>query len=331
MKKLMAGMLLTFFVSLAFAQTNGPHFVFLPNVKTNYLMSVNAEDVLTTEQKVIELVKKTLNITDQSPYTMVRIRIVYNETDDNIDYLVVYLLSSLNKSVELVRLNLNNLTVVSVIKNYDLQLADLKQSPYYAEPVVTKCPDKNVQFVIGNNFKGDSSVEKEVQKVYQLAKSKGYKPMLMNINDRKGPQPTVQAYLNWMSCPQVKGFYNESHGWSKGIVLSDEDFTYDLVEKNLVAKLKSNVILFDSCLTFHDPLLAAMSGSSKGNAKQYFAGFISLPFGPSERTASCIWTDAMNAAALNQKMIEVCAGKYGLELDGFKIKGNGDNHLERAS
>src|SRR5207248_815881 len=162
--------------------------------------------------------------------------------------LIVSLLSNKYKSVEFVKINLDNhFKPTSLIKNYELKSEDMSQSPYEAYKVTPKCPDETVQFVIGNNFTGDSSVKKEVLKVYELAKEKGYNPYLMDTNNSSGPQPTVQAYEDWLSCPNVKGFYNESHGWSAGIVLSDGEFIDKRVHRELIDKLNHEVILFDSC------------------------------------------------------------------------------------
>lgn len=328
-RKLLTSFILSVMITPAFAAQEEPRFVLLPNVNTQYLQATNAEKAISIENRVIDLVKKVLNITPASPYKTVRLRLIYNQ-QYQIQSIIVYLLSSKYKSIELVRIDLNSdFTVMQITRNYELQPDDLKQSPHYVyqSKEIPICPDESVQFVIGNNFKGDESVEKEVQKVYQLAKKKGYNPFLMDINDPKGPQPTVQAYENWLSCPHVKGFYNESHGSTRLIVLADDDFSYSLIEKELSNKLNHEVILFDSCLTFNSPILQSMTDMDKGNSQQYMAGVISLPFGPSERVASCFWAKAFNHDALNQDMIEECGRKYHLEQNAFGIGGNGDNYL----
>lgn len=312
-------------------ETEGPKFVLLPNVKTKYLMSTDATKAVAIENQSIELVKKILNITSASPYKTVRIRTVYSDSNQ-VQSLIVYLLSSRYKSVELVKINVTKqFTVGSVVNNYQLQSEDLKQSPNYANKSTPHCPDETVQFVIGNNFDYERSVEKEVQKVYQMAKDKGYNPFLMDVNNPDGPQPTVKAYKDWLSCPNLKGFYNESHGYQQGIVLSDDDFTYTHVENDLIGKLNHEVILFDSCVTFHDPLLSTMTKSDKGDAQQYVAGLIYLPFGPSERTASCFWERAFNQEELNADLLADCSYKFDLDPKGFGITGNGDKHLTPAA
>ena len=65
----------------------------------------------------------------------------------------------------------------------------------------------------------------------------------------------------------------------------------------------------------------------KGNAQQYIAGIISLPFGPSERTASCFWALAFNHQELNRTMLNDCSVKNDLQVDGYGIGGNGDKYL----
>jgi hypothetical protein len=331
-KKIISGVILSLTVSTAaFAISSGPNFVLLPNIKTQYLMSVNAIKASTLENRAIELVKSTLNLANANEYQTVRIRVIYDE-QNQVKALIVYLLSSRYKSYELVRINVSGqFTAESVIRDYKLTAEDYSQSPNYSSEYKPRCPDKKVQFVIGNNFTGDASVENEVQKVYQLAKENGYNPVLMDTNNVDGPQPTVKSYEDWMSCSNVKGFYNESHGSESGILLSDDDFTYSLVEKDLVNKLSSKVVLFDSCVTFHDPLLSSMTDAAKGNSQQYVAGIIYLPFGASERTASCFWAEAFNHKDLNRDMLTDCSIKNDLDPQGFGITGNGDNHLNSAS
>lgn len=331
LKRFFTSFILSVIVSSTFAASSSPNFVILPNVNTQYLLSVNAPAAINDETKAIEIVKDTLNIHSASAYRTVRIRMLYN-SQDQVAALIVYLLSAQFKSVELVRINLAaNWKVMTVIYRYHLQAEDLNQSPSYVYQRKPHCPDNNVQFVIGNNFKGDASVEKEVQRVYQAALDKGYHPYLMDVNNSKGPQPTVAAYENWMNCANVKGFYNESHGYQEGILLTDDDFTYTNVNNDLVNKLNHEVVLFDSCLTFWDPLLDAMINPNKGNSQQYVAGIISLPFGASERTARCFWLNALEQQPLTKEMLKQCAIDNGLDPHGFNIAGNGDNHINPPS
>lgn len=330
-KKVLLAFALTAISSAALAQNDAPNFVIFPNVNTEYLMSINASQVLATDNKVINLVKQTLKITPDSPYRNIKIRMIY-DAHHQVKSLIVYLLSTTYKSFDLVRIDLNaNFTVANVIKHYELQDQDLMQTPAYAHKHVPVCPDEKVQFVIGNNFYHDESVNKEVLKVFEMAKNHGYNPVLMNVNDSSTQQPTIEAYENWLSCPNVKGFYNEAHGWSRGIVLSDGDFTYSIIKADLIGKFKDKVILFDSCETFHNPLLASVIDEDKGNAAQYVAGIISLPFGASERTASCFWAQAFDHGDLHREMLNACSAKHGLQLDGYGIGGHGDNHLLQAT
>jgi hypothetical protein len=331
MKKWMIGFTLSAIASASFAMQSTPNFVLLPNIKTQYLMATNAMRALSIESQTINLVKKTLQITDNSPYQTIRIRFIYSNQMQP-QALIVYLLSAKTKNLELVRINLNDhFVVTSVLNNYKLTPADVAESPAYASKATPHCPDESVQFVIGNNFTGDESVEKEVQKVYQMAKDNGYNPFLMDTNNSAGPQPTVESYENWLSCANVKGFYNESHGFNQGIVLSDDDFLYTVVDKDLVEKMQHDVVLFDSCDTFQDPLLSAMTKKNEGDSQDYIAGIIPLPFGSSERTAACIWENAFKHQPLTQKLIEVCAAKFGLAIDAFRIADNGDTLLRPAT
>lgn len=302
-------------------------FSFFPNVKTKFIAS---DELAASQSRIVELVKKILNLSNDSSYREVKISLIYND-QNVVKAILVYLLSSQHKSFETVKINLtDNFKVISIEKNYQVQLNDLMQSEAYAENRAPKCPNQKVQFIVGNNFGGDASVEKETVTVYLLAQAKGYRPVFMDTNNPKGPLPTIQSYENWLSCTNVKGFYNESHGSTHGILLEDGELLYSHVEKDLVGKLKDKIVLFDSCSTFNDPLLSAMIHPEKGNAQQYVAGIVPLPFGASERVASCFWWSAFKSGALTQDLIENCSDIYHLEHMSFRIAGNGDDHLRPA-
>lgn len=309
-----------------------PSYTLLPNIHNQYLMATSATSGIAAQSKALQITKQTLGLNDSSPYRNVRIRTEYN-SDNQLNALIVYLLNDNVKGADITRINLNNQQqVTSVIDHYRVTPDDLKQSPNYATKYTPHCPNPNVQFVIGNNFTYDQSVQKEVQKVYNAAKQAGYNPFLMTTNNPDGPQPTVHAYEDWMSCKNVKGFYNESHGGTEEILLSDGDFMYSTVDSDLQEQLKNKVVLFDSCSTFNDPLLSSMTKQGEGDSQQYIAGIIPLPFGASERTASCFWLAGINQhAELTQNLIETCADSVGLERDAFRIAGNGTDFLTPAA
>lgn len=330
-KKLLASLILATLSVSSYAKNMDPAYDFLPNVKTQQA------NIATMQKQAIALVKNTLQIHSIDNYRQVRISFIYNN-ENKVQALLVYLMSSKFKSYDTVKINLtSDFSVKSVIRNYEPTQNDLSQSPNYARNTRPVCPDQTVQFVIGNSFEiqgpsdeMDQSVEREVQRVYQLAIDKGYNPVLLDINNPAGLQPTVEAYENWMSCPNVKGFYNESHGSTRGISLADDMFSYKNVDKYLAMQLNHKFIVFDSCSTFNDPLLASMTKLFKGNSKQYMAGFVPLPFGPSEKTASCVWTSAFDHARLTQDLVDSCSLKNALKPQSYKIKGNGFKFLEQA-
>lgn len=310
--------------SLSFAGNTAPTIDFYSNI---HLQQLNTAKVDAIKLSAIEIVKSTLKINANSPYRAIKINPIFN-ADHSLSALVVYMLSNQYKSFETVRINLSKqLTVTSVDNQYHVTDADRAQLTAYATKSAPSCPDTSVEFVVGNSFTGDSSVENEVQTVYQLAKDKGYNPILLDVNNTSGPQPTIQAYENWMSCPKVRGFYNESHGSNEEILLSDGDFTYKIINDNLQKDLKNDVVLFDSCETFNKPLLTTMLKPKLADSQQYIAGIVALPFGSSERTASCIWTAALNGGELTQDLVNDCSKKNSLKINSFKIKGNGDDHI----
>jgi hypothetical protein len=328
-KKIFISLLLTL-SSVSYGAQHAPIFDFLPNIKTAQLKTANAALLATHEGQATALVKKTLHISPNSPYTAIRIRFLY-DLQNQPQALLVYLLSSQFKSLEITKINLTpQFTANSVIRNYQPTANDLSQSPSYVKKSKYVCPNDQVQFVIGNNFKGDESVESQVLYVFMVATRKGYHPALMDTNNPYSPKPTVEAYKNWMSCPNVKGFYNESHGSILGIMLEDDMLVASEIEDELKGKLKQDVTLFDSCSTFNDPLLSAMINADKANAQQYMAGIVPLPFGPSEKTAACFWQAALNNAVMNKNLVEHCAKKSGLNPSAFRITDKTEKHLRPA-
>ncbi|MDF1654170.1 MAG: hypothetical protein P1U34_03570 [Coxiellaceae bacterium] len=307
-----------------------PNYMLLPNIHTQHLMATQATKGIQQQASAIQIAKQTLGLNDSSPYKTVRIRTIYNQKHQ-LNAVIAYLLSDKVKGASIMRINLNDgQHVTSVIDHYRVTPTDLKQSPNYATHYTPTCPDSTVQFVIGNNFTGDVSVKNEVHKVYDAAKAAGYNPFFMTTNNPDGPQPTVHAYENWMSCKNVKGFYNESHGSDSEILLSDGDFTNYTVDSELVDRLQKKVVLLDSCDTFNDPLLSAMTAKDEGDSQQYIAGIVPLPFGASERTASCFWLAALKHQPLNQQLIENCAENANLDPEAFRIQGDGVNYLRAA-
>ncbi len=307
-----------------------PNYMLLPNVKTQQLMTTHAVEGIQQQADAINIAKTALGLNNSSPYKTVRIRTIYNQSNQ-LKAVIAYLLSDKVKGASIMRINLNDSQhVTSVIDHYRITPADLQQSPNYAAKFTPVCPDQSVQFVIGNNFTGDASVKNEVHKVYDAAKAAGYNPFFMTTNNPDGPQPTVHAYENWMSCKNVKGFYNESHGNDSEILLSDGDFTYNVVDTELVDRLQKKVVLLDSCDTFNDPLLSAMTAKDEGDSQQYIAGIEPLPFGSSERTASFICLAALQHQPLDQNLIEACAKTAGLDADAFRIQGDGTTYLRAA-
>lgn len=336
MKKLVLSIvLLTFWITSYGMNNKKTFFDFLPNIKINQLPS---DEITTLQGQAIHLVTEALKLNTDSPYSKVRIRFVLDDQNQP-QALVVYLLSSQFKSYTTVKIILDkNFTLKNVIKDYNTMPTDEAQAPYAMSNNVPTCPDDSVQFVVANNFEGSGpsidSIEKEVHYVLSIAESRGYHPIFMDVNDPNTPQPTVESYKNWMSCPNVKGFYNESHGHQGGIMLSDGEFGAKEIEKTLAKKLSDKAVLFDSCSTFNNPLLDAVVNPTKANAQQFVGGKVSLPFGPSERASSCFWEGALNQQNMNSLLMIYCTlkakvkpGEGTMKLTDMRIKGNGSDKL----
>ena len=164
-----------------------------------------------------------------------------------------------------------------------------------------------------------------------MANNHGYQAVMLDGNNPNAYQPTVQAYLDWMSCPQVKGFHNESHGSSTRILLKDGDIGNVQIEKYLHSQLQHKMILFDSCLTFQRPLLDYMTKYEYADAPIYIGGNIELPFGPTEPIVRCIWRAALDQQAMSDELVTSCTESQHITTRYFGDSVDIDeSHIRRA-
>ncbi|MDF1797300.1 MAG: hypothetical protein P1U63_12260 [Coxiellaceae bacterium] len=310
-KQWIAGATLALSVTTALAN---PSITLMGNAKGTYSVPLS---------NITQLIKQNIDTSANSPYAAIKIQPIYNH-NGKINYLLAYLPSKTNYSFSITRINLNQThgtqyTAGNVINNYHLSTADWQQQPRTKSLGV--CPDKNVEFVAATSVPQYPTAKEYVEKVFDDAVSHGYKSVKL-----EGDEASVGAYENYLSCPNLKGFFNIGHGGPSGIMLSDGmlgSYQFSQMHKELHEKA---VILLNSCEVFNDPLKSAVLNGS--DPQKYAGGISTLGIGTSEPASACFWDHAFNGKPLTD-WLNKCATTIDAN-DTWGIGGLGGNTLSQA-
>lgn len=254
----------------------------------------------------------TANI-DQDQFREIRAQMIYNENRQP-DHVVVYLHSKQFHRVDYAMIPVKNNEFTSVLQNYHLTAADHAQQPGITKKQAT-CPDTTVQFIAF--APNDDSLEQSVTKeVATEAKAKNLKTVELYITDA-----TRDAYLNYMSCPNVLGNFYDGDANPQSIVTNDgeidaSDFSTTL--KGAWQHKMTNIWL--ACEAYNDPMLSAVQKDAQ--ARKYAAGVNDLEVGPSDKAGAC----AMEAAIDGKPMtaaFQSCYKQYDNSSDQWGFGGDG--------
>jgi hypothetical protein len=261
--------------------------------------------------KIAEVVKERIGVS--ADVYKIKVRVVPG-TYGKPEYLLAWVLSAKDYSMKEVRIKVDeNYKALSPAEDYDGPApgGDQKRSG-------GGCPDPQVNFVAGTPVPDIPTAAAAVQEASRAAGAKGYKTAVLS-----GEQATTQAYLNYLACPNLKGFYNVGHGLPSGIMLADGELSADqFTGLNL---RKSSVVVFNSCQVFNDPLKGKVIGAQ---AQKYGGGITNLSIGPSEAASTCFWKAGFEGKALTASMTE-CAQKHDPN-DTWGFEGPGEDKMGQA-
>lgn len=268
------------------------------------------------KNKLIQLVKENISLS-LNDYHEAKIQIIYNNKNQ-IDTLLVFLLSSKTYSFSITKISLDNdLHVISIQPNYHLKKEDLSLKTFHTKEL--QCPDEAVEFVSATPVDSYPTAKAAILFAAHEAKLYGY-----HVKILLGSEATTSNYINYLSCPFLKGFYNVGHGENDGILLDDGILSSDMIAEQLKKVLSEHVVvLFNSCMVFNNPLRDAVIVDAK--AQKYTGGITSLRIGPSELASRCFWESAFKQFPLDFS-IQFCNKIEDIE-DQFGIGGTGNNHL----
>ncbi|MCP4009521.1 MAG: hypothetical protein GY726_08400, partial [Proteobacteria bacterium] len=162
------------------------------------------------QNKIKKIIKNNFNLNEAQVHKA-NVRVVYNDSGD-VDYLIVYLLSSTTYSYETFRVDLTgNYQVTDIVYNYQDTAETMAQEydTYYAS-----CPDTSVDMVFSTCEPGEPSANNSVDYASNVASNNGY-----NVKVLKGSAESISAIQNWLSCPNLILLARVGHGSTSGIMV----------------------------------------------------------------------------------------------------------------
>lgn len=244
------------------------------------------------------------------------------------EYYVLHLLSGKYWQVAKVRVDIDTAGKVTIIEPY---MGSHKENTTLLsqddEPV---CPNDKIEVVAISAYPGVGDVDKSLDAVYQMASTK-YKSIKILDANADG-----QTYKNWLSCPNLKGFYTIGHGNNEGIMVGKGDFiSYEFFkDEKFNRKYQKTTLVFNSCDVFNAPLgpqLVFGNNSQRigylmkpgPKAYEYVGGYIGLLIGSSEDISACFMSKAMTGVKMDYNLLKNCVGLYNFHYQDFALSDPG--------
>jgi hypothetical protein len=154
-----------------------------------------------------------------------------------------------------------------------------------------KCPDTKIEFI--SFAPNDNDFEQGIaREVADAAKSKSLNTILL-----LGQDATREAYINYMSCPNLKGNFYDGDSNPYEMVTADDSVTAEDYQNLLKGAFRFKVTnIWLACEAFNDPMKSSLLEDAQ--AQKYAAGINDLLVGPSDKTAACTMEAGINGQAL---------------------------------
>ncbi|MFN7094787.1 MAG: hypothetical protein ACK4M7_05420, partial [Burkholderiales bacterium] len=269
---------------------------------TSYATSISflANHTFSSTEKslVIQALDKQIN---PALYRDIKIQILIPELGTK--QFLVFLLNKDSYCVEIDKLILNDkYQAISLIRNYN-NFTENEVIPG-TNSITYSCPNKEVEFVVATPlYQEISTARQSINEVADLARGAGL--TVVQLLDKDA---TITNYLNYLSCPNLKGFYSIGHGMNRGIMLHDGFLMAKKINEVLKNELEYKTIVeFNSCQVFNNPLKEATI--DEAHAQKFVGGINNLSIGTSELSSSCFWNQAFNGKSLTPALAE-CNQEY---------------------
>lgn len=282
------------------------------NTQIKFFSSENQITTIPIE-KLTKIIQQYVNINN---YRNIKVQLIYGQ-QNRPHHLLVYLFSKEFHSFEIYRIDIDaSYNPLRLIKNYRLSLEDNNQQPGIKSSEA-KCPDENIEFIAfaPNEDEFEVNITKEVA---ESAISHGLKTVQLLVKDA-----TRENYLNYMSCPKLKGNFYDGDASSEDIVTYDGVITYRDIKRSLRGKFRFKVTnIWLACEAFNDPLKTAVISTAQ--AQKYAAGINNLRVGPSDRAAACAMKAALDGKPMHASF-DACYHEFDIEEDEWGFDGFGND------
>jgi hypothetical protein len=268
------------------------------------------------EPKVAEVIRDQVLPQSEAEYFRVDVKIK-RKSDQTPAYLVAYMLRKDIYSAEVVRIDVDGTYNVSNITfNYDDSAEEEDDDDVLAgeawddsmmeedaddggvEEYVDDAEDEYaIDFVVATPVPQIATAKAAVEKIHQFATEIGLKSKML-----LGREATVSNYRRYLTSG-LKGFVNIGHGNPNGIALDDGTLSATWFRTLAATSLKPEVIYFNSCQVFNDPLKSAIM---KAGARTYIGGIVNLLIGPSEKVCICFWSKILSTATPMKTALKKC-------------------------
>lgn len=255
---------------------------------------------------------------DLATYRQAKTQLILNDKMQP-DHILVYLSSQKYHKLSYARLNLDkNLQVTSVDQNYQPQSSDY-QIMKRGATTSAQCPDPSVEFIAF--APNDMDLEQQVTiEVAQAAEAAGLKTVRLLKEDA-----TRANYLNYMTCPRLKGNFYDGDANPDEFITVDGVITANDMKTILHHQFQYKVTnIWLACEAYNDPMLSAVVNDAQ--SQKYAAGINNLLVGPSDRAAAC----TMKAAIAGQPMqasFDACYKQFDSTEDQWGFSGQGSDYF----
>jgi hypothetical protein len=278
------------------------------------VMKSDFSKVFLSEKTMVQMVQKNLNLSD---YRQAKTKLVLGP-DAKPDHILVYLSSAKYHKLSYARLNLDkNLKVTSVVQNYQPQSADYDSLK--KKPTTLTCPDPSVEFIAF--APNDMDLEQQITvDVAQAAEAAGLKTVRLLKDDA-----TRDAYLNYMTCPRLKGNFYDGDANPEEFITVDGVISADDMKTLLKGQFQYKVTnIWLACEAYNDPMLSAVVDDAQ--SQKYAAGINNLLVGPSDRAAACTMKAAIQGQPM-QASFDACYKQFDSEEDQWGFSGKGSDYF----
>lgn len=182
-----------------------------------------------------------------------------------------------------------------------------------------KCPDTSVEFIAF--CPNDVQIEQQVTiDVAEAAEAKGLKTVRLLKADA-----TKQNYLNYMSCPNLKGNFYDGDSNPQLFITVDGEISSTEMSSLLNGAFHYKVTnIWLACQAFNDPMLSSIINDAQ--AQKYAAGKNDLLVGPSDLAAACAMKEALSGQPMTAAF-NACYDKFDTKEDQWGFAGNGSDYF----